>query len=260
MIYIGDGAELNYLEADTKYNLEDKINKRIFTVKDTPLTYRQISILSEVGLLNETGRDKNGWRKFSLKELAYITLLMEFKKFGLQHYQLKELSELFLDSGYAYLVNLIIGLVLGQIEITIEISPDGKCDIYDPNFYILLSTNKPCVKLCLNDSVNSVLEKVGMTTFPIKWTVKKAYEFTNLIPKEEELLKIIRDKNYSTITVKKKNGEISIVHAQRSNVLKDNMTEKELIQTLNSKDFQEVSVIKRDGKIVSHTVTETIKL
>lgn len=260
MIYIGEGIELNYLSASRKYNLEDKINEEIFTVKDTPLSYRQINSLDEDDLLNKTRKNKKGWRKFSLKELVYISILEELKKYGLQHSQLKELSNLFLKRDYSYLINLAIGCVLGQIEITIQINSDGKTDIFDPNYYVLLNTNQPHIQLCLNDFVNSVFEKVGRKTFPIEWSIKKSYEWKEVVPKEEELLKILRDKNYTTVTVKKKNGEISVVYAQKAKPETEQLSESELIKLLKAKDFQDISIVKRDGKIVSHTVTETIRL
>jgi hypothetical protein len=40
MIYIGEGIELNYLDAEAKLNLVEKINDKISTVKNTSLSYK----------------------------------------------------------------------------------------------------------------------------------------------------------------------------------------------------------------------------
>lgn len=261
MLYLTDDIEVDFQEADRKTNfVNNKINNRIFTVKNTHATYRQINLLSEAGLLNDTRIGEKGWRKFSLRELTYITIVMEAKAFGLQHNQLRELYRLFIDPKYSYIANLVIGCVFGHIEVTIEIYPDGKVDIYDPAFYVMLSTNHTCIKLCLNNAVNDVLKQVGLDTFPIKWTVDGAYARMSFIPKEGDLIKIIRDKGYSSVTVKKKDGEISVIHAERTKPENNELTDKDVLRILKEKDFQDINIIKRDGKIVSHTINETIKL
>jgi hypothetical protein len=258
MFYITDGIEANYLDADTKFNLDKFVNEKKFTVKDTPLTYRQINTLDEDNLLNIDRENKNGWRKFSFKELVFILLVKELKAFGVEHHQLRELSDYF--TKHKYLSTLAIGCVLGHIEITITIDSEGKTDILDPIYYIILKTDKPHIELSLNDIVNKFAVKMGKSSFPIKYSIERAYKEWEMLPKEKELINIIRDKQYSSVTVKKKDGEISIVHAEKTKSVGDDLTEKGIIDILRARDFQDINIIKRDGKIVSHKVEETIRL
>lgn len=260
MFYIGEGIEINYFRTGDKFNFDEFINTKRFTAKDTSLSYRQVNTLDEDNLLNQDRKNKNGWRKFSFKELVFILLVKELKKFGFEHHQLRELSNYFLNEEYAHLSDLAIGCVLGQIEITITVDSEGKVDIFDHNFYILIGTDCPHIKITLNDTVNELVIKIGKKPFPIKYSIKNAYFDTKVLPKEEELIKIIRDKSYSSITVKKRDGEISIIHAERTRANKNEPTEGELMSILRAKDFQDINIIKRDGKIVSYKVEETIKV
>ena len=82
----------------------------------------------------------------------------------------------------------------------------------------------------------------------------------NLTRKETELIKIIRYKNYSTVRIRKNNGEVSLVYAERYKTNTDNPSEKDLIKVLSSRDFKDMSIVKRDGKIVNYKIEETIKL
>ncbi len=98
MYYIGEGIELNFIEAGDKFNFDDFINKKKFTVKDTPLSYRQVNTLDEDKLLTKDRENNSGWRKFSLKELIYFSVVYDLKKFGLSHEVLKDLSNSFFNS------------------------------------------------------------------------------------------------------------------------------------------------------------------
>lgn len=258
MFYISEGIEVNYLEADEKFNLDRFVNEKKFTVKDTPLTYRQINTLDQDNLLNVDRDNIQGWRKFSFKELIFILLVKELKAFGVEHHQLRELSEYF--TKHEYLSTFAIGCVLGHIEITITIDSDGNTDILDPSYYTFIKTSKSHIEICLNDIVNKFAESIGKSPFPIKYSIERAYEEKEIYPKEKELINIIRDKQYSSVTVKKKDGEISIVHAEKTKSKGDDLSEKDILDILRAKDFQDINIIKRDGKIVSHKVEETIKL
>lgn len=260
--HIEENIKSDFWKTDKKTNLVDvRINGRIFTAKNSSAGYRQINLLSGDGLLSDVRSGKKGWRKFSLKELVYIAIVMEVKSFGLQHSQLRELFNLFSNSDYSNDVDLIMWCVFERIEIVIEISSDGSIDIYDLNFYAMLHKNLTCIKLCFNNSVNEVLRKIGLETYSIKQGVEKAGRNEILQPKEKKLIEIIRNGNYSSIKAKKqKDNEVFIVYAEQTKTEKDKLTDKDILKILEDKDFQDINIVKRDGKIVSQIVNETIKL
>ena len=53
-------------------------------------------------LLDNDRKDKNTWRKFSFKELIYILIVAELKKFGLKHEQLQQLWSSFFKEPEKY--------------------------------------------------------------------------------------------------------------------------------------------------------------
>lgn len=268
MLQISDNLIAQFYDVNKQINLVDFINKKQFTVSDTPLTYRQINTLDEDNLLDNSRGNKKGWRKFSFKELVYILIVAEVKKFGVKHDQLHELWKAFFENpqsntkkGFA---DLAIGCVFGHTQIILTIDYQGDVIFYDPNSYILLSTweQKPTLTLELNHFVNQTLKTMGRGEFLPKFTVfTESFKRSEKIikPKEEELLKIIRDEKYSAVRVKKKNGEIEIVYAEKTNNT-SGLTPEELLAIINKKDFQDISIVQRDGKIVNLKVEETYKL
>lgn len=277
MLFISDNLLLKYLEANEKYKLDDFLNKKTYTVSDTPLTYRQVNSLDADKLLSKDRENIQGWRKFSFKELVYVLIVHELKKFGLKHDQLRQLWDAFMKEptvddkrkfGEVEITSGIgdvaIGLVFSHVEIALTVNSDGKISFYDPsNFAVFYQNEIPHIHITLNAIVNKVFETSGKATFPIKWSIRQMLIDSigqRLSEKEGELLKIIRNEDYSALRIRKKNGEITLVSAEKSKNENYYVTTKDLIKLIDKNDFQDISIIKRDGKIVNYKVEEAIKL
>ena len=273
MLLITDNILLEYLKASEKFRLDDFLNKKKFKVSDTPLTYRQVNSLDTDKLLATDRKIKQGWRKFSFKELIYILLVNELKKFGLKHEQLRHLWEAFFKEPVKKKVNKIrinkfigecaIGCTFGQVEIKIAIDSEGGVIFYDPPHSILLditSGSKPLIIIRLNDIVNELLKKMGKEPIPITQSLSRDILDNVKNVKEEELLKIINNKTFGVIKIKKKNGDIDTVYAERINEPNAKITVQDLIKIINSKDFQTVTATKTNGIIVRYKTEETYKL
>lgn len=276
MLVISDGISLKYLEANEKYKLQEFVNKKIFKVSDTPLTYRQVNTLDTDKLLSNERVDKKGWRKFSYKELVYTLIVSELKKFGFKHEQLKQLWQAFFSeptkepkgSGGIDINRSIgetaIGCVFGEVEIILCVDSNGSVVFYDPiNYSLFYQASKSHIQIVLNNIINGLRLKAGKEEIPIKWSVQQSildgYKH-GLSTKEADLLKIIRNDEYSTIRIKKKDGEVTLVSAEMVNNGNSETMARDLIAILNKKDFQDISIVKRDGKIVNYKVEETIKI
>ena len=95
MLFIGDKLLSNYLEADEKLKLKEFIGKKVFTVSDTPLTYRQVNALDGDKLLKDDRKKKENWRRFSIKEMVYILIIHELKKFGVKQENMRGIWQAF---------------------------------------------------------------------------------------------------------------------------------------------------------------------
>lgn len=262
MLYITDNFLLEHQKADKKFKLSEFVNTKRYTVSDTPLTYRQTRTLDQDNLLPKDPKRAKGWRKYSFKELVYILIVYELKQFGLQHEQLKGLWNSFFGRSGKSVGDIVIGCVFGEVEILMAVDKDGKVSFYDPIHFILLRKEGSSLVVRVNDLVNKLLKQIGKEAIPIKYSTQKAYldmVDTEATEKEKVLLDVLRNKDYSTIRVKKSNGQISVIYAGKNSVNAGDITPKELKSIVSEKDFQDINIIKRDGKIVNLTVEETIK-
>jgi hypothetical protein len=272
MLFITDNLLVKEFEVGEKYKVAETINTKNFTVSDTPLTYRQTSTLDKDNLLPKNPNRKKGWRKFSFKELVYVLLVAELKQFGMQHEQLRYLWNCFFRepkkiNGKPVTPNksfadTVIGCIFGKVEMLMTVDKDGKVYFYDPIHFILLREEGSSLVVRVNDIVNKLLKQIGKDSIPIKYSTRSAYldmVDTETTKKEQVLLNVLRNKDYSTIRVKKSNGQISVIYAGKNSVNTGDITPEELKKIVSEKDFQDINIIKRDGKIVNLTVEETIK-
>lgn len=271
MILVTNNLFKKYSEAGKAHKLTELMNVKKYTVSDTPLSYRQTNSLDEDNLLSTDRENKKGWRKFSYKELVYIDIIIELKKFGIKQEQLKSLWETFFkepptDKKEVTLTTKLDGemaifCVWGGIEMTLIVDSKGNVLISDPFHLTRLAQTKSQIRISLNEIINELNPTLGYESIPVQYTLQNAIfdNFSITTTKEKDLLEIIRDKDYSAIKVKKKDGEIAVAYAEMNKDIKE-ITQEELMNLLEKKDYMDISIIKRDKKIVSYSLEETIKL
>ncbi|MBI4037789.1 hypothetical protein HY382_01955 [Candidatus Curtissbacteria bacterium] len=250
---------MEFFKYNEKHHLTDFINKKRFRVADTTLTYRQVNVLSKDKLLNDGRKQKEGWRKFSYKELVYLLLVDELKKFGVQHSQLKPLWKFFFEDQYAS--DMAIGVAMARIEITILFLPNGGVLFCDPINYLLYGSDKDTyIHTTLNKFVSKVsIKRDGMLATPKK-TFASLFLQSAISVKEKQVIKLLRDKDFNSVRIKKKDGDISHLHAGRTMGNEKPISAEDLIKVIQKSDFQDVSLVKRNGKIVNLNTEQAFKL
>lgn len=267
MLLISEALQLKYLELNDKLKIDNTINNKIFRVADTPLSYRQANALSNDKLLPNNRDKKEGWRRFSLKELIYVYIVFELKKYGFKQAQLKYLWNCFFKEPDIQkreyqitkaVAETAVGCVFAQVEIVMTITNKGDVVFYDPVYFSKTQTESTSfILIRLNDIVNSLLKKFSKT-LPVNITIADAYLHRKISPKEQQILEIVRNRSYSNIKIKKKNGEIITISAERLKT--EVLSDEEILKILKERDFQDISIVKRDGVVANLTVEEVIKL
>ena len=81
--FLSDASTMRFMDVQQRYGIVDILNQKRFTVSDTDITYRQINYLDKDGLLGiDARKNGKGWRNFSIKEVIYLFLIIELKKYG----------------------------------------------------------------------------------------------------------------------------------------------------------------------------------
>lgn len=114
----------------------ERLLEQNYSVKKTKLSYRQITNLSNDGIIVE-GRNTNnkrGWRRFDLREAIYLTAVKKLKEYGLTNKQLVDFKESFYKKGE---LDKALLLVLGGEKIILTIDRNGKAGYLDWLYFFI---------------------------------------------------------------------------------------------------------------------------
>jgi len=260
MFLFGSSYEHMLTQSDKVHDaVQEFINVKRYRVADTPLTYRQVNSLGSNELLHDERESTSDWRKFSFKELVYLTVIKELRKFGIIDEQLNNLKTAFFSEKEKFGSDLALMAVLGKTKIILVFDEDSKIAFYTiPEFNLFEKQSAAFININFNEVVIKVLVKIGKERIDYKDELGLIYDLSknNLNKKEEQILKLIRDKNYKTIIVRKNGDKSFIIKGEKAEII----NEKELIKMIREKDFADISIIKRDGNIVNTKVEDNFKI
>ena len=84
---------------------------RLFSIKDTKLTYRALNHYKALGLIEQTNQLQNSWSKFNGTELVWINIIFQLRELGVS------LEKIFLLKKYLFSENFV-----GSIDKTLSIN------------------------------------------------------------------------------------------------------------------------------------------
>lgn len=275
--FFSESNQIRFTDLDEKYGISEVLNMKRFRVADTEISYRLINYLDQDGLLGDS-REGKGWRSFSLKEIVYLYLILELKGYGFAQTSLQEVCTACLINQVSKMpgktfLDMAIGLCFAQTEVSIIARREGEIAFFDPAYYALFQTGtlfKPeettsHVYIRLNDLVSKALSLASEKLLGIKDSAAEQY-FAHLIKpeeseshkKEQKVLEALRNKDYVSIEIRKKDGEL---HTMKVEKLEEYLSNQEDITNLiKQKDYADIRLVKRDGKVVHLESKDTIKL
>jgi len=231
--------------------LNEFINKKGFRVVDTDLTYRKINHLSK-NLLKDEDRKEGSWRLFTFKELVFIRIVEELRKYGFVDDQLINLRDAFFDNKHKKSLDFTLIEVFGKIKIILIVDHSGFVGFYNESTFdcFVKDIKKSFISINFNQFVMDVWEGIGKEKF--------GYNISDdifLANKEEELISLIRNNDYDIVNIKKNDSSI-IVKAGGEKVLSND----DLVKIIKTKSFGNIEIVKRDGKVVNVKVEDVFKL
>jgi DNA-binding transcriptional MerR regulator len=173
---------LSAIEEKKKGLIDDRLKFLMsagYRASDTDLKYRQINILGSSGLLNGDKENSRGWRNFTFKDLVFLDIVSELRKYGLEGRQLKKIKDFFYKKNTD--ANLILTAVLFGMKITIALEPNGNFKIFEliTGSLSLEKSYKSVIQLNLNEFVNTILERIGMDKINYSSTLESVSKMYN---------------------------------------------------------------------------------
>jgi DNA-binding transcriptional MerR regulator len=206
-----------------------------------------LSRWQDEGLLDVNNEDNPKWRKFNLINLLWISIIEELRTFGFSLSNIKNVKEQLFASitledqqQYPLIEHSIMEALVYAIPSFLIIDKQGESTILDDKEYIgLLQAEK-----IVNHIVISINQSIKDNILHLY--SKPIYTKSTVLSKQElKVLSAVREKNFQSIKIKKKSGEIDMIEG-----FETINTEQKIVDLLKSGKYQNIEVKQENGKIV----------
>lgn len=243
-----DLLSASYFNDEKALKIRHWLNLRNKGLDIDELSYRIINHWEKNGLIEvERGEDGKGWRKFSLMDAIWISIIIELRKFGVSIENLKLIKNQLYNNDIKYkpsfypILEFYTALYMKEQEPIYII-------IFN-NFQVQIVTKDELELKRLFGSISShitielvSLLRVILKKADLKTKSKNTYELSD---EEVQLLLEIRTMNYKSIKIRMKDGRIKLFEKEVEFV------EENIHNLLKQKNYDEISIIREDGRIRS---------
>jgi DNA-binding transcriptional MerR regulator len=213
----------------------------------TELTYRVISHWEKQGLITSERRTEKAWRKYSILDILWISIIIELRKFGFpldKIFLVKrnlEIPEWEREKQFPLLEFYAAMAMAYKYPVFLLVFPNGDVEPATDKEY-QYAIMEESIGNHITISINSILQKM----LP-EQDLKPDYKITHELSEEEvDLLFMIRMCNYENIKIKLSNGKIETLDAT------ENLSnQKRIGEILKEGNYQDIEIKQKNGKVVN---------
>jgi hypothetical protein len=238
------------------------------------LSYRQLNDWDGKGALPGKREGQAGWRRFSARDVFALMVCSEIRKrFGVPVESLRFVRDFMLQEGADHLRAAVEMKALGLsvwLMTDLRETFDMDTDLEFTNMLalgLLRSDTAPgYVFLNLNPLVNKLLAALKKPVqLPVLHEVYAGLDALHaersvMSDEELEVLRLLRERDYTRVTIERKDGEIVGASVEKELIEPGRTaTDEELKAIISSHDYQTVTVKMHGGRVVRLTQTVHLK-
>lgn len=221
------------------------IRLKRFTAERTDASSRVVNLWESEGVVDDPREEGQGWRRYSIMDLAWLGSIMELRRFGVPMETLRKAKDGIraLDppnplKGFR-LFEFYVLEAMQRVPVYLLVFEDGEVDLTNEHEYATTPLLYPLadhVRISLNRVVQKVLPKLDLTP--------KHRPGVALTSKEKSVVLALRHPNNKRVTVQLKDGEPAMLETERDGTGK---TVKELMEEA---PHSELTVKRKNGQTV----------
>ena len=233
-------------------NEKEYANKYIVNAERRMITHWQ-----DIGLFEDQRHTDSGWKKFSLIDILWMGIIIEYRNLGFANERIKPVRKFLFEN------TTIVGKSISKLEYSaVQVLAFAKALylITDVAGNIYLADDYEYVKLLQEGEVTNhivlSLNKVVKENIAVLFSEPNFNAFAGLNKEEIQVMLILRSESYQSVQVTKKNGEIDMIEGT------ERISEKDrIIDILKQHEYQNIEIKQANGKVVliSRTVKQKAK-
>ena len=219
---------------------------------DLSQSSRVMNSWEKEGIIDKEELAEGKWRKYSKVEAIWLSIVNELREFGFALDKIRKIKNVLFNAelNFSPLEYAIAQTIMIQ-NIVIVVYSDGTTYVLPENVYQSMFLQNPLrTHVCIN------LFPIIYNHFPNNnFNTLQQTQKSGITEKELQLLYYLRTGDYQSIKIIFKDGEISLLEADR----KINPSSK-IIDIINNKQYQKIEIHTQQKKVVSITTKEKIRL
>ena len=229
-------------------------NEKHLRMQDTDTAYRVVNYWTEYGVLEDSRKNKKEWRKFSILDIYWITIVHTLRNFGVSLDTVKSIyKKLFQeeDSFERGLLEVSVLECLQHNPMFFILFPDDNFGIV--NFQELVLSEQ---KYNLDSYIKINLNNIVYHLYKLE---NKAVDFEptlSLSGQELEFIEKFRSGEFESITIEASNKDSVLIKGVKSVDIK-----KRMVDILKSAEYQDIEVKQENRKVsnIKQTVKSKVK-
>lgn len=239
--------------------LSELLDKKQYSVRHIKGINRSvISFWQDEGLVEDNRADGQKWRKFSLTTLLWLAIMFELKEFGLGNPKIKKVKEQLFET-ITIETGKQLPLIQHGIYQTIVLSKPLFL-IIDQKANLQLVNDVAYSKQLRENAIKSHIiidfNACIKANIPEHYSKPTFSDTPELSPQEAEVLDAVRQKDFQSIKITKKNGEIDMIEGMQR--LEG---QQKIVDLLKQGKYQNIEVKQSNGKVVciQRTIRKKLK-
>lgn len=244
----GDIFDIQFYYFYNNKDLRSQLEQKTLTIKEgAGASYRIINHWEEIGIIDKSRDNENGWRRFNIGDIVWQHIVMSLRNFGFPNEKIRKVKKHIFEGKTKAMLDYYTVIALNKKTVFVVVLDDGDADILDYREIKIVEGLGGLDKDHLRISLNEIVQKFTNVK------ISPSHSFDVLLnEKELDIIRTIRKGDYDAVTVKFKDGKID-----RLEETKDINIEEKITDILRENEFQNIEIKRKNGNIVS--VKSTVK-
>lgn len=249
----------NYLFEDRFKEYRDFLRDKRYASSELGSNYRVVNHWAHIGLIQDDRLEKDKWRKFSIVDIVWVSIILELRKYGFGLDKLLNLKSSIFDLAFgsknpSHELEFMVFLAKLKIPVSLLVYEDGL------GFFLADSENFS--ERHIKGYLGETLDKSSFVLIDVNRLAGKVFSrqdfrpyFKNLVDlsrEEFELISFIRFNDYDDVRIVFHDG--TITHLEGKKKIEN---ETRITEVIKQNSYQTIEVLVQDNNVVK--IESTVK-
>lgn len=252
----------NYLFEDRFKEYRDFLRDRRYASSELGSNYRVVNHWAHIGLIQDDRLEKDKWRKFSIVDIVWVSIILELRKYGFGLDKLLNLKSSIFDLAFgsknpSHELEFMVFLAKMKVSVSLLVYEDG--------LGVFIANSENFSERHIKGYLGETRDKSSFVLIDVNRLASKIFsrqdfrpyfkDLADLNNDEFELISFLRFNNYDEVRVRLNDG--TITHLEGKKKIEN---ETRIAEVIKQNSYQTIEVLVAGKNVVKIETTVKKKL